>query len=122
GGEVGVPGLVIILLFAFDISPAISTLVLNRLLLIVGFRYLSRRAMYYTIFAVIMMSMFLGLTETWTIQSDEIMLNVIFGGLFIGLGNGLVIRIGATTAGSAIIGRIAHKFLEIGRASCREGE
>src|SRR5699024_2317746 len=60
-----------------------------------------------------MMSMFLGLTETWVIQSDEIMLNVIFGGLFIGLGNGLVIRIGATTAGSAIIGRIAHKFLDV---------
>ena len=112
-GEGGVTGVAIILLYAFDISPAISTLVLNSLLLIVGFKYLSRRAMYYTIFAVIMMSMFLDLTETWVIQSDEIMLNVIFGGLFIGLGNGLVIRIGATTAGSAIIGRIAHKFLDV---------
>ncbi|MHC0551875.1 YitT family protein [Salinicoccus sp. CNSTN-B1] len=112
-GEGGVTGLAIILLYAFDISPAISTLVLNGILLLVGFRYLSRRAMYYTIFAVILMSFFLGLTEPITLQTDEVMLNVIFGGLFIGMGNGLVIRIGATTAGSAILGRIAHKYLDV---------
>lgn len=116
-GEGGVTGLAIILLYAFDISPAISTLILNGILLIVGFKFLSRRAMYYTIFAVIMMSMFLGLTETWGIQTDEIMINVVFGGLFIGLGNGLVIRIGATTAGSAILGRIANKYLDVKIAS-----
>src|SRR5699024_11315093 len=40
-GEGGVTGVAIILLYAFDISPAISTLVLNSLLLIVGFKYLS---------------------------------------------------------------------------------
>lgn len=112
-GEGGVTGLAIILLYAFDISPAISTLILNGILLIVGFRFLSRRAMYYTIFAVLMMSLFLGVTETWGIQTDEIMINVVFGGLFVGLGNGLVIRIGATTAGSAILGRIANKYLDV---------
>lgn len=112
-GEGGVTGLSIIFLYAFDIPLAISTLILNGLLLIIGFKFLSKRAMYYTIFAVILMSMFLGLTESWGIENDEIMLNVLFGGLFIGLGNGLVIRIGATTAGSAIIGRIANKYLDM---------
>ncbi|WP_462420578.1 YitT family protein [Salinicoccus sp. Marseille-QA3877] len=112
-GEGGVTGLSIIFLYAFDIPLAISTLILNGLLLIIGFRFLSKRAMYYTIFAVILMSMFLGLTQSWGIENDEIMLNVLFGGLFIGLGNGLVIRIGATTAGSAIIGRIANKYLDM---------
>ncbi|GAB3059028.1 YitT family protein [Salinicoccus sesuvii] len=112
-GDGGVSGLAIIILYAFDISPAISTLVLNGILLIIGFKFLSRRGMYYTIFAVIMMSIFLGLTDTLVIETDEIMLNVIFGGLFLGLGNGLVIRIGATTAGSAILGRIVHKYTDI---------
>lgn len=112
-GEGGVTGLSIIFLYAFGIPLAISTLILNGLLLIIGFKFLSKRAMYYTIFAVILMSMFLGLTESWGIENDEIMLNVLFGGLFIGLGNGLVIRIGATTAGSAIIGRIANKYLDM---------
>ncbi|WP_342387550.1 YitT family protein [Salinicoccus bachuensis] len=112
-GDGGVSGLAIIILYAFDISPAISTLVLNGILLIIGFRFLSRRGMYYTIFAVIMMSVFLGITEPWVVQTNEVMLNVIFGGLFLGLGNGLVIRIGATTAGSAILGRIANKYLDV---------
>lgn len=112
-GEGGVTGLSIIFLYAFDIPLAISTLVLNGILLVIGFRFLSKRAMYYTIFAVILMSMFLGLTGSWSIENDEIMLNVLFGGLLIGLGNGLVIRIGATTAGSAIIGRIANKYLDM---------
>ena len=112
-GEGGVTGLAIIFLYAFDIPLAISTLILNGILLIIGFRFLSKRAMYYTIFAVILMSMFLGLTQSWSIENDEIILNVLFGGLFIGLGNGLVIRIGATTAGSAILGRIANKYLDM---------
>lgn len=112
-GEGGVTGLAIILLYAFDISPAISTLILNGLLLILGFSFLSKRAMYYTIFAVIMMSVFLGVTESWMLQNDEIMINVVFGGLFIGLGNGLVIRIGGTTAGSSILGRIVNKYLDV---------
>lgn len=112
-GEGGVTGLSIIFLYAFDIPLAISTLILNGLLLIIGFRFLSKRAMYYTIFAVILMSFFLGLTQSWSIENDEIILNVLFGGLFIGLGNGLVIRIGATTAGSAILGRIANKYLDM---------
>lgn len=112
-GEGGVTGLSIIFLYAFDIPLAISTLILNGLLLIIGFRFLSKRAMYYTIFAVLMMSMFLGLTQSWSIDNDEIILNVLFGGLFIGLGNGLVIRIGATTAGSAILGRIANKYFDM---------
>lgn len=112
-GEGGVTGLAIILFYAFDISPAVSTLILNGILLVIGFSFLSRCAMYYTIFAVMMMSVFLGLTETWALQIDEIMINVVFGGLFLGLGNGLVIRIGATTAGSAILGRIVNKYLDI---------
>src|SRR5690625_876361 len=112
-GEGGVTGLSIIFFYAFDIPLAVSTLILNGILLIIGFRFLSKRAMYYTIFAVIMMSFFLGVTGSWSIENDEIMLNVLFGGLLIGLGNGLVIRIGATTAGSAIIGRIANKYLDI---------
>ncbi|WP_237605973.1 MULTISPECIES: YitT family protein [Salinicoccus] len=112
-GDGGVSGLAIIILYAFNISPAISTLVLNGILLIIGFKFLSRRGMYYTIFAVIMMSVFLGITDSFVIQTDEIMLNVIFGGLFLGLGNGLVIRIGATTAGSAILGRIVNKYTDI---------
>ncbi len=112
-GEGGVTGLAIILYYAFDISPALSNLVLNSILLAVGFKYLSKRSMYYTIVVVILTSFFLWGTETWHVQSDEILVNTVFGGMFVGLGIGLIIRIGATTAGTTILARLVNKYMDI---------
>ncbi len=112
-GEGGVTGLAIILYYAFDISPALSNLVLNSILLAVGFKYLSRRSMYYTIVVVFLTSFFLWVTESWHVQSDEILVNTVFGGMFVGLGIGLIIRIGATTAGTTILARLVNKYMDI---------
>ncbi len=112
-GEGGVTGLAVILYYAFDISPAISNFLMNAVLLIVGFKYLSKRSMYYTIVVVILTSLFLWLTEDWQIQTDQILINTVFGGLFVGLGIGLIIRIGATTAGTTILARIVNKYMDI---------
>ena len=112
-GEGGVTGIAIILLYAFDISPAISTFVLNALLLAVGFKFLSKRSMYYTILVVFLMSFFLWMTETWQIETDEILINTVFGGMFVGLGIGLIIRIGATKAGTTILAQLANKYLDV---------
>ncbi|MFB9860117.1 YitT family protein [Salinicoccus siamensis] len=112
-GEGGVTGLAVILYYAFDISPAISNFLMNAVLLVVGFKFLSRRSMYYTIVVVILTSLFLWLTEDWQIQTDQILINTVFGGLFVGLGIGLVIRIGATTAGTTILARLVNKYMDI---------
>ncbi|MCG1010697.1 YitT family protein [Salinicoccus sp. ID82-1] len=112
-GEGGVTGLAIILYYAFDISPAVSNFVLNGILLVVGFKFLSRRAMYYTIVVVFLTSFFLWLTETWRIETDEILINTVFGGALVGLGIGLIIRIGATTAGTTILARLVNKYMDV---------
>lgn len=112
-GEGGFIGISIILFYAFGISTALSNLVLNFLVLLVGFKYLGKRAMYYTIFTIPMTSLALWVTETWQVQTDEILVNTVFGGLFIGLGIGLVIRVGSTTAGTTILAKMANKFLDV---------
>ncbi|MFC3418747.1 YitT family protein [Salinicoccus hispanicus] len=112
-GEGGVTGLAIILYYAFDISPALSNFVLNSILLVIGFKFLSKRAMYYTIVVVFLTSFFLWLTETWRIETDEILINTVFGGTLVGLGIGLIIRIGATTAGTTILARLVNKYMDI---------
>lgn len=112
-GEGGVTGLAIILYYAFDISPALSNFVLNSILLVVGFKFLSKRAMYYTIVVVFLTSFFLWLTETWRIETDEILINTVFGGALVGLGIGLIIRIGATTAGTTILARLVNKYMDV---------
>ena len=110
-GEGGVTGVTIILYYVLGWSPSIVSLVINTGLLIIGYRFLNRQAIIYTIIAVIFNSLFLHLTESWSIQSDEIMINAIFGGVFVGVGIGLIIRVGGTTAGTTILARIANKFL-----------
>ncbi|GAB3058704.1 YitT family protein [Salinicoccus sesuvii] len=112
-GEGGVTGLAIILYYAFDISPALSNFVLNSILLAIGFKFLSKRAMYYTIVVVFLTSFFLWLTETWRVETDEILINTVFGGALVGLGIGLIIRIGATTAGTTILARLVNKYMDI---------
>lgn len=110
-GEGGVTGVTIILYYIMGWSPSIVSLVINTGLLIIGYRFLNRQTTIYTIIAVIFNSIFLHLTESWSIQSDEIMINAIFGGVFVGVGIGLIIRVGGTTAGTTILARIANKFL-----------
>lgn len=110
-GEGGVTGVTIILYYVMQWSPSVVSFVINAGLLVIGYRFLSKRTTIYTIIAVIFNSVFLHLTESWTIQSDELMINAIFGGVFVGVGIGLIIRVGGTTAGTTILARIANKFL-----------
>lgn len=112
-GEGGVTGVSLILLYAFDISPAWSTFILNAILIALGYKFLSKRSTIYTIIAVIAISLFLGLTDSWVVHTNEILINTIFGGFMVGLGIGLIVLSGGTTAGTTILARIAHKYLDV---------
>lgn len=111
-GEGGVTGLTMITYYLYQWSPGIVSLILNSLLLIVGYKFLDKTTTIYTIIAVFFNSLFLILTKDWNIASDELIINAIFGGIFSGVGIGLIIRVGGTTAGSTIIARILHKYLD----------
>ncbi|AOV07497.1 YitT family protein [Sporosarcina ureilytica] len=109
-GEGGVTGLTIIAYYLYGWSPGLVNLVLNGILLIVGYRFLSRNTTIYTIIAVLFNSLFLHITSDWRIASDEIIVNTIFGGVFAGVGIGLIIRVGGTTAGTTILASMTNKF------------
>ncbi|MBU8880565.1 YitT family protein [Bacillus sp. FJAT-29790] len=110
-GEGGVTGITIIAYYLFKWSPGLVNLVLNSILLLVGYKFLSKLTTVYTIIAVIFNSLFLHLTEGWSISSNEIVVNSIFGGVIIGVGIGLIIRVGGTSAGSVILAKLTHKYL-----------
>lgn len=110
-GEGGVTGIAIILYYLFEWSPGLVSLIVNAFLILVGFKYLSKTTIIYTIIAVIFNSLFLHVTEDWSIESNELMVNTIFGGIFAGVGIGLIIRVGGTTAGTTILARITNKYL-----------
>ncbi|WP_427051800.1 YitT family protein [Paenibacillus sp. TC-CSREp1] len=110
--EGGVTGITIILYYLFHWSPGLMNLILNGILLIVGYKFLDKTTTVYTIIAVVFNSLFLHLTEDWSIASNELWVNTIFAGVFAGLGIGLIVKVGGTTAGTVILARLANKYLD----------
>ncbi|WP_025721522.1 YitT family protein [Paenibacillus sp. 1-18] len=111
-GEGGVTGVTIILYYLFQWSPSIVNLVINGLLLIIGYKFLDARTTLYTVIAVAFNSLFLHLTADWRIDSHELTINAVFAGVLVGIGIGLIVRVGGTTAGTVILARIANKYLD----------
>ncbi|WP_226003268.1 YitT family protein [Paenibacillus sp. BJ-4] len=111
-GEGGVTGVTIILYYLFQWSPSIVNLVINGLLLIIGYKFLDARTTLYTVIAVAFNSLFLHLTADWQIDSHELTINAVFAGVLVGIGIGLIVRVGGTTAGTVILARIANKYLD----------
>lgn len=109
-GEGGVTGISIILYYTLKWSPALVSIILNGILLLIGYKLLDKKTTIYTIIAVAFNSLFLHLTENWRITSDEPVINAIFAGLLAGVGIGLIIRVGGTTAGTTILARLANKY------------
>ncbi|UBH13290.1 YitT family protein [Macrococcus armenti] len=112
-GEGGVTGMSLIFLYKFGWSPAITTLLMNVVLLIVGFKFLSKRSMILTILSIISLSIFLKLTEPLQLHLKEVLVSTIFGGFLVGVGIGMIVLVGGTTAGTTILARIAHKYLDV---------
>ncbi|CAM4357274.1 YitT family protein [Saccharibacillus endophyticus] len=111
-GEGGVTGVTIILYYWLQWSPGLVNLIINGFLLIIGYRFLDKKTIIYTILAVAFNSLFLHLTEGWDIASTEKTVNAIFAGIFAGIGIGMIVRVGGTTAGTVILARLANKYLD----------
>ncbi|MDO3409055.1 YitT family protein [Saccharibacillus sp. CPCC 101409] len=111
-GEGGVTGVTIILYYLFHWSPSIVNLIINSFLLIVGYRFLDKKTIIYTVLAVAFNSLFLHLTQGWSLHSDEKTVNALFAGVFAGVGIGMIVRVGGTTAGTVILARLANKYLD----------
>lgn len=116
--EGGVTGIAILLNYALGWPLSITTLVLNIPLFFVGWRILGRAQTAYTIFGAVSLSVFLALMEKliahgWIVPfqtSNDYILAVLYAGVTLGTGLGIVFRFGGTTGGVDIIARIASKL------------
>lgn len=110
----GFTGITLILYFVFHINPAISNLVLNIPIFIIGWYILGRETFVYTLIGTISLSVFLAIFQEYRIVDmplhDDLTLAALFAGVFIGVGLGIVFRFGGTTGGVDIIAKLAYKF------------
>lgn len=112
-GEGGTIGLSLLLKYTADLSPAITSLIINMIVIAIGWKYLNKRTAIYTFITVVVTSLFLDLTEPLTLGLDDPMVNAIFAGVFIGLGAGMIIASGSTLGGPSVIAKIMNKYLNI---------
>lgn len=109
--EGGVPGAAVILHFAFDVSPGIVTFVLTTIIMIIGYKYLPRRALFFSILTVPLISFFIYSTENMVESLGDPLTSAIFAGVFIGAGSGMIFRTGSTMGGTSLIARMCHDKL-----------
>lgn len=109
----GISGVTLILRALFGIDPAYSTILINVPLILIGWRFLGRQSLIYTIYGTIMLSFFLWIWQRVPIVIQlhgDLLLSALGAGVIGGFGSGLLYRYGGTTGGTDIIARIFERF------------
>lgn len=112
-GEGGTVGISLNLKYTLGLTPALTTLIINMILIIVGWKYLSKTTAVYTLVTVVASSLFLGITEPLKLNLESDFINTIFSGVLIGIGTGFVISARSTLGGTSVIAKIINKYSEI---------
>lgn len=107
------------------ISPGLTMLVLNIPLFIIGVKYIGKKFIFKTLVGTVLLSLFIDIFKPFTDQlagmlllsgseplnnSPDLLLYSVYGGLFIGIGIGLIFRVGGTTGGSDLAAKLVHHF------------
>lgn len=112
--EGGLAGIALLLKYTLDVSPWMTTLLINLALLAASWKVLGRRSVLYTIMGAGAFSLSLWIFEVLPMfknlmvydPSEDILLTALYAGLSTGLGIGMVLRYGGSTGGSALIARM----------------
>jgi uncharacterized membrane-anchored protein YitT (DUF2179 family) len=105
----GVAGLAIVLHYIIDFPTGLIMLVLNIPLLLIGLKYLGKKFLLKTLFAIVTMSFF---TDFFVINlhfqalTNHLMLATLYGGLLVGIGLGLIFKGDASAGGGTILARV----------------
>ena len=106
----GVVGVSMIVSQLTGLPLGVLTIVLNVPFMIVGYKRLGRRFLIKAIYAMIMFSIFLGVFEDMKAVTEQEILVVVFGGVLLGVGVGLILRHGGCLDGTEIVAMLmSHK-------------
>ncbi|MFC6332258.1 YitT family protein [Paenibacillus septentrionalis] len=115
--EGGVTGIAVLLNYIFELPMSITTLIINIPLFLVGWKLLGHKKMIFSIYGSVALSGFLALFEHSQIasiisyeKSSDAMLIVLYAGITLGAGLGIVFRYGGTTGGIDIVARILNRW------------
>lgn len=112
----GTTGIALVVSHFADIPMSVFILIFNMVMLAAGWVFLGRKFAMTTILSSVLYPLFLEVLNRAlgdVVVTDNILLNVLFAGMGLGISLGLVIRAGASTGGMDIPPLILKKFFHI---------
>lgn len=106
GGLAGVAQLIINLIEKFfDLSMNLGLLlfILNIPVIIFGYIKMTKKFIYYSMYSVVLQSLFIGLFPIHILLENDLLSNALVGGILLGIGTGLNLRVGGSAGGVDII-------------------
>jgi uncharacterized membrane-anchored protein YitT (DUF2179 family) len=119
--EGGFMGIALLFKQLFNISPSITTILLDIPIILFGARLLGKRLAVKTVIGAVSFSVFYSLMEKYSPfvinLSQHLFVAAVLGGVMVGFGIGLILRYGGATGGDDILSIILSKFskLSIGK-------
>lgn len=111
--EGGLTGFSLILFYLTNIEPSYTIFTLNILIIAIGYKFLDRKTLNYTLVANGIISVLLLVVTRWEFIPENTLLAPIGSGIFMGAGIGLIMLGHGTTAGSDILAKLMQKYLGI---------
>ena len=111
----GSTGLSLLVKEFINIDSSIFVLIFSAIILLIGLILLGKENTIKTIFGVILFPIFMEFTsifpDIFNFQIPSLFLTIFFGGIIMGLGNGLILKSGYSTGGFQTIYQILYKYL-----------
>lgn len=106
GGLTGVTQLLINIVYEVSgntLNLGLFVFIFNIPILIFGMLKMNRKFVYYSIYAIVLQSLFLGLIPVSIVLENDILANAIVGGTLVGVGVGISFRVGGSGGGFDVI-------------------
>lgn len=113
----GVSGVSMLFHFLFDTNISLVILLLNIPLFVLGFFFLKKNFLAYSLFGMMMLSFWIEVTKDVVIPTGNLISVILVGGVLSGLGNGIIFRGDGSTGGTDIISKIINKHFSLSMAT-----
>jgi len=115
--EGGVLGLLLLLQHVFNISPSITSVIIDFSLFAIGSKFFGKRFLLYSILSTITFSITYKIWESVGFLVPSFTNNMLIGstlaGIGVGIGVGLVVRGGGASGGDDVIALLGNKFFKL---------
>lgn len=106
----GFSGLATIIYYFLDLPIGFVTIILNLPLLVIALYKLGRKFIKKTIIGTISLSLFMDVFDKFPALTEDRFLACIYGGIIVGFGTAIILRVGASTGGTDLISNIVKGY------------